>query len=345
MPKRSPSAATRELLLAGDIGGTHARLRLYDRSQRVVDEAVFPSRKAPSLAVIVRRYLASQKARVSTAVLGIAGPVVGGVVRATNLPWTADERHLARDLDIPRVRLVNDLAALAVGCTRLGRTSKVILARGRAVDGANMAVIAAGTGLGEALLIWDGTKFLPCATEGGHSDYGPNSPLELDLWTYLHHSTRGRHVSNEDVVSGPGLGRMYDFFAARAPERDAREGQSRETRAVARRLASGDRNAAITELGLANKSDAAARAVDLFASIYGAEAGNLVLRGLALGGLFVCGGIAARIVPAKKPVFLAAMRNKGRMAKLLSAVPVTLVDDPFVGLIGAGHLAARLAAE
>ena len=344
MPKRSPSA--RELLLAGDIGGTHARLRLYDRSQRVVDEAVFSSRKAPSLTVIVRRYLASQKARVSAAVLGIAGPVVGGVVRATNLPWTADERHLARDLDIPRVRLVNDLAALAVGCTRLGRASKVILARGRGVEGANMAVIAAGTGLGEALLIWDGTKFLPCATEGGHSDYGPNSHLELELWTHLHHSIRGHHVSNEDVVSGPGIGRMYDFFVARAVEQSgSRDGRSQETRAVARRLASGDRNAAITELGLANESRAAAQAVDLFATAYGAEAGNLVLRGLALGGLFVCGGIAARVVPAKKAVFLAAMRNKGRLTKLLSAVPVTLVDDPFVGLVGAGHLAARLAAE
>ena len=112
------------------------------------------------------------KARVSAAVLGIAGPVVGGVVRTTNLPWTADERRLARDLDIPRVRLVNDLAALAIGCTRLGPASKKVLARGRAVDGANMAVIAAGTGLGEALLVWDGTKFLPCPTEGGHSDYG-----------------------------------------------------------------------------------------------------------------------------------------------------------------------------
>jgi glucokinase len=346
MPQKSPSSAARELLLAGDIGGTHARLRIYDRSLRVIHEAVFPSAKARSLAAIVRKYLALRKVRVVAAVLGIAGPVVGGAVRATNLPWTADERSLARDLGIPRVRLVNDLAALAVGCTRVGRASKVILSKGRAVDGANVAVIAAGTGLGEALLIWDGTKFLPCATEGGHADFGPNSELELELWTHVHHSIRGRHVSNEDVLSGPGLGRIYDFFVARSGEKSGGPGgKSGEAPAVARRLSSGDRNAAITELGLAKKSRAAAQAVDLFAAVYGAEAGNVVLRGLALGGLFVCGSIAARIVPKKKAIFLAAMRNKGRMEKILTRVPVTVVDDPFVGLIGAGHLAARLAAE
>jgi glucokinase len=336
MPKRP-----RELLLAGDIGGTHARLRLYDGAQRVVHEQVFSSKKTPSLGVILRGYLTSQKARVAAAVLGIAGPVVGGVVRATNLPWTADEKRLARDLDIPRVRLVNDLAALAVGCTRVARASKTTIAKGRAVADANMAVIAAGTGLGEALLIWDGKRLIPTATEGGHADFGPTSDLEIHLLEHLLRRDRGGHVSNEDVLSGPGLGRMYDFFVEHMGPRAL----AREKATIAPRLASGDRNATITELGLSRESPAATRALDLFASVYGAEAGNLVLRGLALGGLFVCGGIAARIVPAKKAVFLAAMRNKGRMSKLMAQVPVTLVEDKFVGLVGAGHLAARLAAE
>jgi glucokinase len=331
---------SRDLLLAGDIGGTHARLRLYDRSHHVVDEAVFSSRKAPSLAAIVRGYLAARNAKVAAAVFGIAGPVVGGIVRTTNLPWTADERRLARDLDIPKVKLVNDLAALAIGCTRIGRASKVVVAKGRAVEGGNMAVIAAGTGLGEALLIWDGNNYIPCATEGGHSDFGPTSDVEIHLLEHLRHSVRG-HVSTEHALSGPGLGRMYDFYVEHLGPRAS----ARENATIAPRLVSGDRNAVITELGLARESPAAARAVDLFASVYGAEAGNLVLRGLALSGLFVCGGIAARILPAKKAVFLAAMRNKGRMTKLLSDVPVTLVDDNFVGLVGSGHLAARLAAE
>jgi glucokinase len=331
---------SRDLLLAGDIGGTHARLRLYDGSLRVVHESVFSSR-APSLAGIVRGYLSSQKAKVAAAVFGIAGPVVGGTVRATNLPWKADEQKLARDLDIPRVRLVNDLAALAVGCLHIGRASKVIVAKGRVVKGGNMAVIAAGTGLGEALLIWDGEKFVPCSTEGGHSDFGPTTDLEIHLLEHLRQHAVGEHVSGEDVLSGPGLGRIYDFFVEHLGPR----ARAREKAVLARRLGSGDRNAVITELGLARETPATARAVDLFASIYGAESGNLVLRSLALGGLFVCGTIASRIVPAKKAVFLAAMRDKGRMTKLLSQVPVVLVKDRFVGLVGAGHLAARLAAE
>ncbi|HMI87187.1 MAG TPA: glucokinase [Polyangiaceae bacterium] len=337
MPKRS----SRDLLLAGDIGATNARLRLYDGAQRVVHEAVFSSRQAPSLAPIVRAYLTAQKARVAAAVLGIAGPVVGGVVRATNLPWKVDERRLARDLGIPKVQLVNDLAALAIGCTRMGRASKVLVAKGSAVAGSNMAVIAAGTGLGEALLIWDGNGFIPCATEGGHADFGPNNDVEVHLWEHVRQQTVGEHVSNEDVLSGPGLGRMYDFFVDHMGPR----ARARENATIAPRLETGDRNALITELGLARESPAAARAVDLFASVYGAEAGNLVLHSLALGGLFVCGGIAARILPARKALFLAAMRNKGRMTKLLSKVPVVLVEDPLVGLVGAGHLAARLAAE
>ena len=333
MPKRS----SRDLLLAGDIGGTHARFRLYDRRERrTAHEKVLPSRDAPSLAAMVGAYLASQKAKVAAAVLGIAGPVVGGVVRATNLPWTADERHLARDLDIPKVKLVNDLAALAVGCTRVGSSARVTVAKGRGVQGSNMAVIAAGTGLGEALLVWNGTQHLPSATEGGHADFAPVSDLQVELWAHLRRQTGGRHVSVEHVLSGPGLGRIYDFLLARG---------GRESVAVERQLRSGDRNAVITELGLAKKSRVAAAAVDLFVTIYGAEAGNLVLKSLSLGGLFVCGGIATRVIPPKKTLFLAAMRDKGRMAKLLTAVPVTLVHDRFVGLVGAGHLAARLAAE
>ncbi len=331
---------SRDLLLAGDIGGTHARLRLCDRAERVVDEQVFSSR-ASSLGAILRGYLKSQKVKVAAAVLGIAGPVVGGVVRATNLPWTADEKRIARALGIPRVQLVNDLAALAVGCTRIGRSAKVTIAKGSAVSGGNMAVIAAGTGLGEALLIWDRHRLIPCATEGGHSDFGPTTDVEIHLLEHLRQGITGEHVSGEDVLSGPGLGRMYDFFVEHMGPR----ARAKEDATIAPRLAAGDRNAIITELGLAGESPAAVRAVDLFASVYGAEAGNLVLRGLALGGLFVCGSIAARIVPAKKAVFLAAMRNKGRMSQLLSKVPVILVEDKFVGLVGAGHLAARLAEE
>jgi glucokinase len=342
-----PARSAGELLLAGDIGGTYARLRLYRCDprgpERMVHEAMFPSQKAKSLGAVVGAYLDSQKAKVDVAVLGIAGPVVEGKVRATNLPWKADERSLSRELGIPKVKLVNDLAAVAIGCTRLGRRDRTVLWKGSAVPESNMAVIAPGTGLGEALLVWDGKKYIPCPTEGGHSDFGPNSDLEMHLLAHLQDEIAGGHVSTEQFLSGPGLGRMYDFF--RAHEDGGHDGEGHESAAVERRLRSGDRNAAITELGIARKSRPAAAAVHLFASIYGAEAGNVVMRGLALGGIYLCGGIATHIVPSKKAVFLAAMRNKGRMAKLLSGVPVILVNDPLVGLAGAGHLAARLAAE
>jgi glucokinase len=342
-----PARSAGELLLAGDIGGTYARLRLYRCDprgpERMVHEAMFPSQKAKSLGAVVGAYLDSQKAKVDVAVLGIAGPVVEGKVRATNLPWKADERSLSRELGIPKVKLVNDLAAVAIGCTRVGRRDRTVIWKGSAVAESNMAVIAAGTGLGEALLIWDGKRYIPCPTEGGHSDFGPNSDLEMHLLAHLQDELGGGHVSTEQFLSGPGLGRLYDFF--RAHEDGGHDGEGHESPAVERRLRSGDRNAAIAELGIARKSRPAAAAVHLFASIYGAEAGNLVMRGLALGGIFVCGRIATRIIPAKKTAFLAAMRDKGRMAKVVSAVPVTLVDDPLVGLAGAGHLAARLAAE
>lgn len=332
-----PTRPSRKLLLAGDIGGTNARLRLYDGSlANVVDEAVFPSRSAPSLAAIVRPYLAARKAKISAAVFGIAGPVIGGVVRATNLPWKTDEKRLARELGIFRLKLVNDLAAVALGAMYVGKAARKTIASGRAVAGANMAVISAGTGLGEALLVWDGSKYLPIATEGGHSDFGPNSDVESDLLSYWRRHHEGSHVSAELLLSGPGLGRIYDFFS---------EGRAKESAAVRKRLAEGDRNAAIAELGLTKESRTAALAVDLFAQIYGAEAGNLVLKGLAVGGLYVCGNIAAQVLPPKKSLFLGAMRQKGRVSELLSRTPVTLVNDRFVGLVGAGHLAARLAAE
>ncbi len=327
-----------EMVLAGDIGGTHARLRLYDRvGRKIAHEAVLSSAAAPSLAAIVREYLAPRKARVVAAVLGIAGPVVDGVAIATNLPWVIDERKLARELRIPKLSLLNDLAAGAVGCTRIGRSARVTLATGHAIRGGNIAVIAAGTGLGESLLIWDGHEYVPSATEGGHCDYGPNSQLEVDLLLYLRKKLATEHVSNERVLSGPGIGHVYDFFVERLGDEpsDIQSGLAR----------SEDRNALITALGLSGESRAAAEALDLFARIYGAETGNLALKGLALGGIFLCGHIAAAIVPNKKEIFLAGLRNKGRMGELLARIPVTVVTDPFVGLTGAGYLAARLAAR
>ncbi|HEX9297187.1 MAG TPA: glucokinase, partial [Polyangiaceae bacterium] len=259
------------------------------------------------------------------------------VAIATNLPWIIDERKLGRELRIPKLSLLNDLAAGAVGCTRIGASARIDIETGRATKGGNIAVIAAGTGLGEALLIWDGRRYVPCATEGGHADFGPNSELEVDLLLYLRKKLGGEHVSNERVLSGPGIGRVYDFFVERHGAEDP---------AIQAQLAKGrDRNVLITALGLSGESRAAVDAIDLFARIYGAEAGNLALKGLALGGVFLCGHIAAAVIPNKKAPFLEGLRNKGRMGELLAQVPVTVVTDPFVGLAGAGYLAASLVAR
>jgi glucokinase len=321
------------LVLAGDIGGTNARLRLYDASgERPVHEAVLPS-AGPSLEALVGGYLARRKVRVSAAVLGVPGPVVDGVARPTNLPWVINQRKLSRALDIPNVALVNDLAAIAIGCTRAAASARLVLSPGKAPKGGNVAVIAAGTGLGEAMLIWDGARHVPCASEGGHADYAPSSDIEVDLLVFLRAKLGIRHISFERVLSGPGLGNVYDFFAKRLGE----------AAIVTRQLKSGDRHAKIAALGLAKKSRAAGEAVDLFARIYGAEAGNLALKALSLGGVYLSGRIATEIIPKRRDIFLEAMRDKGRLGALLARMPVVIVKDSLVGLAGAGYLAAALA--
>jgi glucokinase len=325
-----------EWVLAGDIGGTNARLRLYDsRGVKIVHEAVVPSAGEPSLETIVAKYLTKRKAHVRAAALAVAGPVVDGVSRTTNLPWVVDENKLARELGIQRVWLVNDLAAAAVGCTHVARSSTVTLARGEPPRAGNIAVISAGTGLGEALLIWDRDHYVPSASEGGHVDFAPTSPLEDELLSYLRAKLGADRVSYERILSGPGLGHVYDFFR----DRDGEDAKN------ARRLRTADRPPVISALGLSKKSRAAVQAIELFARVYGAESGNLALKGLSVRGVYLCGRMAAEILPPMKKAFLSGFRDKGRMADLLSRVPVTIVTDSLVGLTGAGYLAARLAAS
>jgi glucokinase len=201
--------------------------------------------------------------------------------------------------------------------------------------GYHLAVIAAGTGLGQALLIWDGTKHIVVPTEGGHTDFAARNPLEVELWQFLSNRYPD-HVSYERVLSGDGLGALYDFFASRA---------GREPRQITRRLLQDDRNAVIAELGLSRTYRPAAKAVDMFASIYGAEAGNLVLKQLALGGVFVAGNIARHIVPARQEIFLDAFRRKGRFSALMGEIPVAVVTDPLVGVRGALAIAKDLLVE
>lgn len=331
-PAKTRASRPEPTLLVGDIGGTNTRLSLYDRAgKRVLASVVAPSREHASLEDIAQPFLAAAgSGHPLVAVLGIAGPVREGVARVTNLPWTLDERALGRHLAIPRVRLVNDLVAVATGCLHTPPSRLVLLGDKKpSPKSKNVAVIAAGTGLGEARLLWNGERHVPYGSEGGHGDFAPRTPIEVELWHFLGQRFPD-HVSYERVVSGDGLGALYDFFTSRA---------SRVPRSVERRLAESDRNQAIAELGLARAFRPAARAVDLFASIYGAEAGNLALRELALGGVFVAGNIGRTLVPARKELFLEAFRKKGRFAALLADVPVAVVTDSMVGVRGALALA------
>jgi glucokinase len=321
------------VLLVGDIGGTHTRLRLLAPSGRVVRHDSLDSRAHKSLEAAVAAFLGKPAPRVRAAAFGIAGPVVGGRCVATNLPWVVDERLVARKLGIRRVKLLNDLVALGLGAIGVAPSKRRVLGGAGAPrkKGASVAVIAAGTGLGEALLVWDGEKHVPTATEGGHCDFGPNSEVEADLWRYLH--GRLGHVSYERVISGMGLGNIYDFF------REAR-GMGESADHAAALLAAADRNALIAQLGMSGASATAAAAVDLFVTLYGAEAGNLALKSLSLGGVLVCGNIAARMLPViERGGFLRAFRDKGRFAKLMETIPVAVVLDSDVGLAGVTRVA------
>jgi len=323
------------VLLAGDIGGTRARLTLLAPDGRVTRREVFESHTFSSLEAVVRTFLGKPAPRVTAAAFGVAGPVVHGRCVATNLPWVIDERALEHKLAIKKVTLLNDLVALSLGALSVTRSKLRPLGGAGAPKkkGANIAVIAAGTGLGEAMLVWDevGDRFVPSPTEGGHTDFAPSNELEADLLVFL----RGRfgHVSGERILSGSGLGNLYDFF------RQARSVGETTSNADALEAAP-DRNATIAELGQEGKSHAATQAVDLFARIYGAEAGNLALKTLAVGGVYVCGNIAAKMLPVlERGAFRAAFEDKGRFRSLMEKVPVAVVLDSDVGLAGARRMA------
>ncbi len=327
------------MFVAGDIGGTNARLALVERTPRgarVVQQEVFESRAFASLDAVVREFLGKQGPKIKAAAFGVAGPVVGGRVHITNLGWDIDARGLSRALRIPRVTLLNDLVALSVGALAVPASKMHVLGKAGAPKrkGANVAVLAAGTGLGEAILVWDeaGRRFVPSPTEGGHTDFAPGDRLQDELLTFLR-ARFGPHVSWERILSGDGLGSLYDFF------REAKGTAEPKSNAAAI-AAAPDRNAEIAQLGLTGKSKPAARALELFATIYGAEAGNLALKTLSVGGVYVCGNIAGRILPVLvRGGFHKAFVSKGRQQRLLEKMPVAVVLDSGIGLTGAARVA------
>ena len=323
-------------VLAGDIGGTKCLLALVEREGsgvRLLQERRFDSTAYPGLAPIVAEFLASAAAAVESACFGVPGAVVAGECRTPNLPWVIRETELAAAGGIGRVRLVNDFAAAALGVLALGPDSLAPLQVGNPVEHGAKAVLGAGTGLGEALLVWDGRRYAVVPTEGGHADFAPQGDEQRALQRYLERE-HGGHVSVERVVSGPGLVAIYRFLLA--------AGMPAAT-AVAAAMAAEDAAAVISRFALADADAACVRALALFVAAYGATAGNLALRTLPAGGLYVAGGIAPKIrASIEDGAFMAAFRGKGRVSEMMATFPVHLVLEPKVGLLGAALEALRL---
>ena len=285
---------------------------------------------------IVKEFLGAQK--VTAACFGVPGPVRNGRLRLTNLPWTLDSHELSVNLGINHVFLINDLEANGYGVAELSADQIYTLSEGDTSQIGNRALIAAGTGLGEALLIWDGRSHTPYPSEGGHADYAPRNEDEIDLLRFLKQKYNGR-ISYERVISGMGLTGIYEFL------REVR-GMDEPNWLAERMAAADDPNAVITELALAAKSEICEKALDMFVSAYGAEAGNIALKLLSVGGVYVGGGIAPRILEKLKDgTFLKAFTDKGRMSQLLINMPVRVILETRAALLGAAAYAEARAAE
>jgi glucokinase len=327
------------MILAGDVGGTKVHLALYDFTEGKLTHArdkQYPAKEYSGLEEIVKEFLGTDK--VSAACFGVPGPVRDGRLRLTNLPWTLDSRELAKNLQIDHVFLINDLEANGYGVAELGPDQIYTLSQGDASQIGNRALIAAGTGLGEGLLAWNGRIHVPYPSEGGHTDFGPRNEDEIELLRFLQRKYNGR-VSYERVVSGMGLTNIYEFL------RDNRGME--ESKELADKIAqANDPNSVITDMALSAKSELCAKALDTMVSIYGAEAGNLALKVLSVGGMYVGGGIAPKILEKLKDgTFLRAFQDKGRLSQLLINMPVRVILDSGAALLGAAAYAEARAAE
>jgi glucokinase len=351
------------MILAGDIGGTKTNLALYDWPTERVEPVrleTFHSADYKSLEEILEEFLTPPKPpmllddidvavsseeetesekvpaepiKLTAACFGVAGPVIENHSQTTNLPWVVDGAAIAKRFDIPRVQLLNDLEATAYGILLLRPDELEVLNPGNPPKKRQaLALIAAGTGLGEAILFWDGKSYRPMPSEGGHTDFAPNNDYEIELLRYLR--SQFLHVSYERILSGPGLNAIYEYV---------RDTKKNEPTWLAEKIKAGDPAAEIAEAGLKGQADIAKQTLDLFTSIYGAEAGNLALKALSLDGVYVAGGMAPKLIKKLQDgTFMKAFVNKGRYKRLLSNMPVKVVMNQQTALLGAASVAAAL---
>lgn len=328
------------MLLAGDIGGTKTVLALFETQQQTdeivrhpVLERTFPSANYQSLEVIIEEFLGDSQAAVSSASLGVAGPIVGSTARITNLTWVIDADTIAGRFGFP-VHLLNDLEAIATAIPHLGSTDLISLQEGEAVAGGAIGVVAPGTGLGEGFLVWNGSRYVAQPSEGGHTAFGPTTPEQLDLLNYW--LPRMGHVSYERVCSGLGIPNIYMFLreTGRYAEPDWLQSQLREAP---------DHTPIIVKAAVSNEADICVATLEIFMEILGDEAGNMALTVLATGGIYLGGGIPPRILPQlQKGPFLKFFRDKGRFSAMMERIPVHVIYNAKAGLYGAAYDALLL---
>lgn len=324
------------MVLAGDIGGTKTNLGLFSEGKRRPKPEVsetYSSRDAPDLEHIIERFMERHRFDIQGACFGIAGPVVDGKSKTTNLPWVVSEDKIKRRFKWSRVSLVNDLSATAYAVPLMSSRELYSLNRARVRSAQNLALVAPGTGLGEALLIFQNGHYVPIPSEGGHVDFAPTNHEEIALWQYLHRLWG--HVSVERVLSGPGLVSIYSWLKE--------TGRYREPAFLARMMEETDPAKAITQGALEHKNPMCVKALNTFVSVLGAVAGNLALTGMTTGGVYLGGGISPKILPKlKEGLFMKAFTDKGRFRELLEKIPVRVILNDRAALLGAAHHALEM---
>ena len=321
------------MLLVGDIGGTHTRLALFEYSgpMRVIKEHTFLSSNFSSLLATIHTFLKDEKAKIEAASFGVAGPIKYGKCKTTNLPWLIDINEIASDLKISDAYLLNDLEANAYGIDLLKEEDFFVLNQGDTKAKGNRCILAAGTGLGEAGLYFDGISFKPFACEGGHTDFGPLNDLEINLLKFL--KKKYGHVSYERILSGMGIYNIYEFLVENNIENKDELFQQELNNHPQPQLI-------ISQKGVDKENKICERVIDIFVSVYGAEAGNAALKFFALGGVYIGGGIAPDILDKfKEGIFMRSFADKGRFSKLMMSMPVKVILNSKTTLFGAYHFA------